>query len=239
MPPAFVQIAQIDVPGAGSSPYSIPFGSNNTLGNLLVYTQRNNTDVASAISDTLTNTWIQTSNIRIWYVKNCKAGANTLSVTNGSGHLQASVVEYSGCDTVNPLDQITSSDATGSGTTAASPSITPTKSGCLIISTGSNSTTNTPSITAGSGYMLRSTSSSNSCIEDQVQSVAAPITGTLTYSGSVNWIQGVASFLPAQAGPTQNYVNTGANNFVSQEMGFGVQFRSWPSRTVQRPVTWL
>jgi hypothetical protein len=206
---AFVQTNFLDA-NASPGPYSIPFLSNNTAGNLLVYVQRNNSDTPSTFTDSQNNSWVSApgSGGALWYAKNCKGGANTLAIGNGAaGHLQATIAEYSGLDVTNPFDQITA--GAGTGTTATSPAITPSKNGCLIISFGENGTTNSPVITAGAGYTMRGSGTHNSFLEDLVQTTAAPITGTATYNASVSWTQKIASFLPTSAYSVQDSRNFG------------------------------
>jgi len=101
----------------------------------------------ASISDTAGNTWTlatttQVSNgalpvVYIWYAKNIKGGADTVSATwtsSGGGEEHELVVsEYSGVDTSNPLDQLNSVYSTG-GTSISTGNITTANANDLLYS---------------------------------------------------------------------------------------------------------
>lgn len=115
----------------------------------------------------------------------CASGADTITVSCPSGPcwVQATFSAYAG---QWRLAQV-APDADGLSATAATPPVTPSSNGSLIVSFGSNHTTNTPQITAGTGFTLRA--SGNEFIEDFIQATAAPVAGTATYSAPVSWCQ--------------------------------------------------
>src|SRR5579863_5550204 len=141
MAPAFVQSK--GGTSNAASPQNIVFTSNNTLGNLLVAGGRTNGGaVQPVITDTQGNTWVVVdfdnwtgvNNFWMAYAANCKAGANTVIVTEPGASCSTVIGEFSGVAITSPLDQHTHAD-TGAGTwtSASSGSVTPTTSGQLIV----------------------------------------------------------------------------------------------------------
>ena len=182
----------------------VAYSSNNAAGNLLVLVCRGSggAPAAVSVSDSQGNSWSVTTN-NLWvggnkivmaYAPNCKAGANTVTVSiTGASFLQTKIAEYSGVLKVSPLDK--SNDTNGSSTTPTSPSVTTTKNGELIIGGFANATTNSATITAGSGYTKRATTDDgNGAIEDRVQASAGAITAGWTTNPSVNWDAGIMTF---------------------------------------------
>lgn len=207
---AFIQARTINFSGGAGQVNS--FASfTNTAGNILILVAREGrapgTDRISTVTDSNTNVWTQVllNNVgqgSLWYAANCNSGPNIVTVTNTNTgtHLQSVVAEYSGVATVNPFD-VAANLATGVGITATSLSFSTSKDSELLIGFGSNGTTNTPGITAGSGYNLRA--NVNCFIEDSTAGPAGSYTASVTYSGSVSWVQWAAAFLPAVSGSNQ------------------------------------
>ena len=75
--------------------------------------------------------------VDIWYAKNSSAGATTLTITpNPSGNNGAAVIwEFSGVDTVSPLDQTAVLNSQGASTTPLGAPVTTTAPSEVIIST--------------------------------------------------------------------------------------------------------
>ena len=130
---------------AGSATGSAAFGSNNTLGNLLVAIIRN----GLISSDTQNNTWVAANtytDITMYFAANCKAGANTVS-TSGQAVV---IAEFSGVLATSPLDQ--NNDAQGTSNTYLSGSITTTQAAELLIGGVENETANSLTNTPGAGW---------------------------------------------------------------------------------------
>ncbi len=72
----------------------------------------------------------------IYYAKNIAAGSNTVTVafSKAAAFVDVRVLEYSGLDTLNPLDK--TAGAAGSGTTASSGAATTTSANELIFGAG-------------------------------------------------------------------------------------------------------
>lgn len=80
----------------------------------------------------------------IWYAKNIKAGATTVTVTtNVSSSTQVWVLEVAGANTTTPLDgtAAVASNATISGTTITAPTVSPTTTKGLVVSATKNDQT--------------------------------------------------------------------------------------------------
>jgi len=100
-------------------------------------------------SDRPTGTGLRQS---IYYAKSIAAGSNTVTVTfsQAAAFVDIRVLEYSGLDTVNPLDK--TAGAVGSGTTASSGAATTTAANELIFGAGMTLAKFTA---AGSGLVSR------------------------------------------------------------------------------------
>jgi hypothetical protein len=128
---------------------SLAYGSNNTAGNLLICKVVNagGTQSATPPTDTQSNTWVKAfkGNIyALFYVQNCKAGANTVTIASGTAQYQSfSLYEFSGIATSGALDQVSS--ASTSSWSNASSRITPTLNGELVFAMADQ--------TGSSGYL--------------------------------------------------------------------------------------
>jgi hypothetical protein len=214
MAPAFVQANQntVNTP----SPAALAFTSNNTLGNLLVVVGRSGSGAAGTISiaDSQGNTWVipikdnwlTTNTFFMAYAANCKAGANTVTVTNSNGSsslISFCIAEYSGVATSAPLDKSAVAD-TGSGagtwTAANSGNVSPASNGELIVG-GQGEGGSATATTAGSGYTQRASNASFSVssLEDQVQSIAASIAATFTLNVASPGACGIMTFFATRA----------------------------------------
>jgi hypothetical protein len=111
-----VQSASANYSGSGSR--AIAFGSNNTLGNAL-FCLFNSHANSGSVADTQLNTWISlgfigssNTSAALFWLPSCKAGANTVTISSGSGSIAGTIAEVSGVDT---LDQTSGSPTTGTG----------------------------------------------------------------------------------------------------------------------------
>ena len=146
--PPGITLVQKNVAGNEStaSTISVAFPSNNTAGNFLVVTGSLARPAgAPSISDTAGNVWTaaigpvndpnQNVDLFIWYVSNCKGGANTVTLTTSTpGALEAHVSEWSGMGTSIVVDQVAS--GVGTGTAVSTASRTTTADGELVIGYG-------------------------------------------------------------------------------------------------------
>ena len=126
----------------------------------------------------------------IYYSKNVAGGSNTVTVTfNGTAaYPNVNVLEYSGLDTVSPLD--VSATGTGTGTTANSGSATTTSANELIVAAGNPSSVFT---SAGSGFSSRTINTFGGISEDKIVSSKGNYNATATLT-SGNWVIQMAAF---------------------------------------------
>lgn len=190
---------------------TVAYLSNNTAGNLLILVGRTNTPASVTVSDSQSNAWAKavaqanasTNGIVIWYAPNCKAGANTVTVSGGLG-VELVIAEYSGLATSGVLDPGITNSGSGSGNPYSGGSITPSKNNVLMIGGVENDTANGLTDTPTGGFTDRANSLGNVFLADQIVSSL----GTYAYGGSysnpaVTWAAGVVSFLaPIAATPT-------------------------------------
>ena len=158
--PSPIHFIQKSVNGNEStvSNISATFPSNNTAGNLLIVTGTAARPHGTiTVSDTAGNTYLpaigpvtdpaQDVTAYIWYVPNCRGGANKVTLTPSTPDaMEIHVSEFSGLATTLPVDQVAS--AAGTGPTASSGASTTTVNGELVF--GYTFLFNTAS--AGAGY---------------------------------------------------------------------------------------
>lgn len=216
MPIARVQHTTKDAGSVTST--TLAYGSNPAANNLLLVIVRagGTTALPFTVSDTLGNTWHGlTSNtisgigsLQMFWAVNGSSGANTVtvSISGVAQTLRLAIYEYSGAATVSPAD-LDNNSATGSGTTPAAVSITPSGNGELIISFAANGATTTYS--AGTNFALDdvvpAAPSSKLGVEEWVQTTATATTGPFTIA-SDTWMCAIASFKPGAAfQPDEDY----------------------------------
>ena len=143
---ALVQVAQC---GPGAFPATACTVSATGSGNLLVVAWSSAfgaVPTISGIADNSNNAYVEAGSARsvdstnhmvdIWYAKNTNPGANSLTITpNPSGSSGAAVIwEFSGIDTVSPLDQTAVLNSQPATSSPAGAPITTTAPGELVLS---------------------------------------------------------------------------------------------------------
>mgnify|MGYP001592831141 CR=1 FL=1 len=206
MPIAFVQ-STIQAPGTVSSG-SLAFASANTQGGLLLACFRTGTtdEVNPSITDTLGNTYSSIFNVPSslvgrsygFYAKDISSGPNTVSFVHTSAVLTRwAIHEYSGIDTVSPLDQVGST--IGKSTTPASPTVGITTGNELLFGWGAAE--RNPVWTAGTSYNLRVASSTLKIFsEDIVVSSTGTYRANAFLSSSGGWTMTIVTFFGTAAG---------------------------------------
>ena len=180
--------------------------SSVTAGNLIVVSVSGWPNNTIAVSDNRGNSYSIAGNVltssgaysAIYYAKNVVAGTTTVTVRTGRSGAQISMVvaEFSGVDTVSPLDS--AAGAVGTGTAPSSGSMTPTNAGDLVIGSGThNGNTVT---TAGSGFTMIAipTEDSNThqplAMEYRVLTGTPATAATFSLGTSYGWTQNGALF---------------------------------------------
>ena len=182
--------------------------SRVTAGNLIVVSLSGwpNLPAATAVTDSLGNTYSIAGTVLtsqgaysgIYYAKNVIGGNDTITVrtVKSGGEISMVVAEFSGVDTISPLDR--TAGATGTGSTPSSGNMTPSLAGDLAIGSGThNGTTVT---TAGTGFTMVAiaTETSNNrqplAMEYQVLTGTPQTAATFRLGASIAWTQNGALF---------------------------------------------
>ncbi len=266
-PIAFVQTNSA-TPQTPQATVTVTFNAAQTLGNLnvVVVGWNDSTTTVSSVADTKGNIYavaappVVQSGVAtqaIYYAKNiasAAAGANTVTVTfNVAARFpDIRIAEYSGIDTVNPLD--VSVGAQGSTATSSSGSVTTTNANDLLI--GANLVQST-STAAGAGYTNRGITPDGDILEDRVVTATGSYSATAALDRVQQWIMQMVAFRAASGGtpapsiaslnPTSGPVGTSVTitgaNFGSTQGGSSVTFNgttatpgSWTANSIVVPV---
>jgi hypothetical protein len=186
---------------------STAFPNSNTAGDLIVAVAAwdNVSASISSITDTAGNAYVSaagpvnwngaapTYRQQIFYAKNIKGRANTVTATlnaASTSFFQLFIFEYSGADTISPLD-VTHSATSSSGTAIDSGSATTTYPNELIFGAG-----NSFNVTgAGTGFVDRSEFNTTR-MEDKFVATASSYNATAASDGSA-WVMMMATFRAA------------------------------------------
>jgi len=207
--------------GAVSIPVS--FLSANTAGNLIVVSVRmSSTSQTVTITDSTGNSYVdavsqaQTSDghqVHIFYAKNIKAGANTVTATFSATnkHPWLAVYEYSGLSTANPLDRTAHAQGSSTSPNSGASAIT-TNANELVFAAAGFPNSYSGTATAGGGYTLQQqdTGTSRAVTETTIVASTGTYAGTFTLSTSTNWSAVLATFVVPASGPGAPTITTNA-----------------------------
>ncbi len=267
-PITFVQV-NATAPQTPQTTVSLPYTLAQTAGdlNVLVVGWNDSTTTVTSVADSKGNAYslavgptIQTDygTQAIYYAKNiasAAANANTITVTfsTAATYPDIRIAEYSGADTVNPLD--VSAAAQGMSSTSDSGTVTTTNANDLLV--GANLVqgyTESP----GLNYTSRvRTDPDGDILEDRAVTTAGTYCATAPISGSNQWIMQMVAFRAASSGgatpsitsvnPTSGPVGTSVTvtgtNFGTTQGTSTVKFNgtagiptSWNATTIVVPV---
>ena len=207
--------------GAASIPVS--FLSANTAGNLIVVLVRmSSTSQTVTITDSTGNSYVdavsqaQTSDghqVHIFYAKNIKAGANTVTATFSAtnNHPWLAIYEYSGLSTANPLDRTAHAQGSSTSPNSGASAIT-TNANELVFAAAGFPNSYSGTATAGGGYTLQQqdTGTSRAATETTIVTSTGTYAGTFTLSTSTNWSAVLATFVVSASGPGPPTITTNA-----------------------------
>lgn len=148
---AFTQVQKVAYANQTAASFTLPFGSVNTVGNLLIAIVSSFSGGIQAspvpISDSQGNTWLQAgsiaSNSVMYYVPACKGGANTITFANIAARVFVALAEYSGQAISGVVLDETYQPSTVSGTTATAYSYIQNPNSLLIAMFQSTASTET------------------------------------------------------------------------------------------------
>jgi len=203
-PIAFVQVTAA-TPQTASASVAVTYTAAQTAGNLNVVLVgwNDTTSTVTSVTDSRGNTYALAigptsgTGLRqsIYYAKNIAAGSNTMTVkfNQAAAFVDIRALEYSGLDTVSPLD--VTAGAVGSGITGNSGSATTTSVKELIVGGGMTATRFTQ---AGTGFTLRTITNPDADIaEDKVTTAAGSYNATCPNSPAGPWVMQMATFRAA------------------------------------------
>jgi hypothetical protein len=204
-PIALVQSNAGERTGTASIPVS--FLSANTAGNLIVVSVRmSSTSQTVTITDSTGNPYVdavsqaQTSDghqVHIFYAKNIKVGANTVTATFSAtnNHPWLAIYEYSGLSTANPLDRTAHAQGSSASPNSGASAIT-TNAHELVFAAAGFPNSYAGTATAGGGYTLQQqdTGTSRAATETSIVTSTGAYAGTFTLSTSTNWSAVLATF---------------------------------------------
>jgi hypothetical protein len=219
MPIAFVQsVTATEITGTGT--YTTGAITTST-GNLIVVSAVDDSSSAAgtvtSITDSKANTYTkigtaQESNttgqtvLSMWYAKNIVGGASHTFTVNynsaTSNNNSVAVQEFSGIDTVAPLDQTTKNKGAGTAVSSGATAALLNANELVVVGMACD-TIQTP--TLGSGYTNLAQNGSGATTptqvaqESKIVAATAAVTGTFTIT-STNWACIVATFIGASAG---------------------------------------
>lgn len=205
----FVQATQATSGGTQNGSINAAYPSNNTAGNLLICKVRifdsNPGILPNTVTDSQTNTWVKAfdylnstpggfGTIALWYVENCKAGANTVTMTTSGAHFNRfEMAEYSGIALTSSLETFT--HAAGTGTAVNSGNITTTHANDLLIGSSEHDNGGPFVNTANAPWILRAQTDANQdLLCDQIVSVTGTYNFTSTFNSTASWSALIAAF---------------------------------------------
>ena len=199
----FVQVASNAASGSPST-LSLAFSANTNAGDLiLVAFDYSTAATPSSVTDSQGNVFTAVGNqltspggvrSRVYYAKNIKGGADTVTVklTSSSSWLELYLAEYSGLDLTNPID--VQASASGGAGTVSSGDATTSYAGDVIY----GFCVGDWACSAGSGFTGRSTFNNN-LIEDKTAGSAGSCAAT--GSATNGWTMQMVALKPATSVP--------------------------------------
>jgi glucose/arabinose dehydrogenase/PKD repeat protein len=189
-------------PQTSQTSVGVGFGAAQTAGNLNVVVVGWNDITSNVISVTDSSgnvyqaaapvTRSSSTSQAIYFAKNIAANANntvTVAFNTAASYVDLRILEYSGIDAVNPLDQTAS--AVGSSATANSGNVTTTAANELVFGAG---TTTDAFSGGGSGFTTRVITTPDADIaEDRIVSTTGSYGATASQGGGT-WVMQVVTF---------------------------------------------
>jgi IPT/TIG domain len=197
----FVQV-KAATPQTASSSVAVTYSAAQTAGNLNVVEVgwNDTTSSVNTVTDSRGNSYVLAVgptrgtglSQSIYYARNIVSGSNTVTVTfsKAAAAVDVRILEYSGLDTVSPLDA--TAGAAGTGTTGNSGAATTHSANELIVGAGMTAGAFTK---AGTGFTSRMITSPDADIaEDQITTATGSFSATASTSTSAAWVMQMAAF---------------------------------------------
>ena len=266
-PIAFVQ-SNSATPQTSQNPVTITYTAPQTLGdlNVVVVGWNDSTTTISTVTDTKGNPYtligapiVQsgTASQAIYYAKNisaASAGANTVTVTFSVAPRfpDIRIAEYSGLDTVSPLDVFVGAQGTTTSTSSSGSVTTTTANDLLVGANVVQSTTNA----AGTGYTNRVITGDGDILEDRIVTATGSYSATAALDKVQPWIMQMVAFraaastatpsitsLSPTSGPVGTSVVITGTNFGATQLTSTITFNgtaatpsAWSATSITAPV---
>jgi len=213
--PALVQTSGA-LRNSSSKTIAQPFPSANTRSNLIVVVASwGNRASNPTVTDSTGNAYVLATSsysalgdqsLAVYYAANIKAGANTVTVNFGGARPWPRMLigEYRGLAVVNPVDAISTNQASASTSidSVTSGPATTTAGGDLLLGVLENYNAS-GAVSAGSGFTLRNAllygGYIETAIEDRIQSAAGAAAATFTFAHADSYIAQMIAFRAAIA----------------------------------------
>lgn len=202
---AFTQVQKVAYANQTVATFTLPYGSANTAGNLLIAIVSSFSGGIQAspvpITDSQGNTWLQAGSIVgnsvMYYVPSCTGGANTITFQNIAARVFVALAEYSGQAVSGVVLDETNQAHSASGTTGSAYSYIQNANSLLIAMFQSTSSSETWSaLTAG--WTAQSNVTGQFVLwADNTAPAAGANTVAVTASVSDTLTARIACFLPA------------------------------------------
>ena len=179
-----------------------------TSGNLIVVSVSGwpNLPAATPVTDSLGNSYSIAGTVlasqgaysAIYYARNITGGNATVTIrtVGAGGQISMALAEFSGVDTVLPLES--SAGSVGSGTTPSSGTMTPSMTGGLVVGSGTHNGTSVTTSGAGFSMLAIPTEDANThqplAMEYQVLSDILPTSVSFGLSTAYSWTMNGALF---------------------------------------------
>jgi chitodextrinase len=207
--------------------------------NVVVVAWSDDTVHLTSISDSRGNTYTlavgptasQGSTQSVYYAKNiaaAPAGANTVTVsfTGPAPSLDVRIAEYSGVDTVSPLDKTSASF--GTSALASTGPVTTTAANEVLVA---GVYTWTSVAGAGTGFTQRIFTPWNDSLEDRIVTTAGSYSATAPQSSSNLWFISLATFKAATGGGGDTQAPTAPSNLSATAASSSQINLSWTAST--------
>lgn len=209
---SFVQVQDVALGGTQSS-ISATYALAQNAGdlNVVVISWGDASALVASVKDSAGNSYVPALSPiaanglsqSIWYAKNVKAAAalsNKVSVTFDVAATTPDlrILEYSGVDTINPVDGGHSASSTVAGIAADSGSFTTTFATDLVIAAVTPSTT---TASAGAGFTTVNLPTSGDYVEHQITQAAGTVDAQATLTSDGSWVMQAVAFKQASTQP--------------------------------------
>ncbi len=202
-------VQQNAVQGSGVGSVSVAFPISNTSGNLiLAFVRMSTTSQTVTLADSAGNTYVEAaaqaqtsdgSQIHLFYAKNSLGAPNTVTATfsSSNNHPWLAIYEFTGLNTINPLDQTAHAQGGNSSPNSGATPTTTSPNELVFAAMGlPSSFRGTQTAGAGFSFLQQDTATSPAANESMLVISTGSYAAAFTLNASANWTAIVATFKP-------------------------------------------